>query len=93
MEDAEAVEEALDVVARRGEGICGSLVTDDDAPSVGEQLTAGTENLNRIRHVVQRLVDVDEVVATRQLWISRVLEVEGHSILDAATGEVALRAH
>ena len=65
-EDAEAVHEALDLVAGRDEGVRHPLVDDEDRAAGCQELPAGTQDVDRARHVVERLEDRDEVVPARQ---------------------------
>ena len=68
-----------------------ALVADDDRAAFGEQAPARAEHVDRVRHVVQRLVDVDEVVLPVQPRIGGVAVMERDAALDAAPVEVLSR--
>ena len=57
VDDAEAVHQALEVVARRGEALRHALVGDDRRAAVGEQPARVGECLDGAGHVVQGLED------------------------------------
>jgi hypothetical protein len=52
VEDAEAVEQALDLAGGRGERGFRPFVADEHETAVGEEATRSTQYLDRIRHVV-----------------------------------------
>ena len=91
MEDAEAVAQPLESVPGARERVGHALVGDDDEPALIEQAAAGAQDLDRIGHVVQRLVHVDEVVSPLEPRVGCVAVVEPDAVLDAAAREVLPR--
>src|ERR671922_120738 len=91
MEDAEPVEEALDLARRRGEGLLRPLVADEHKAAVREQAAGRLQHLDWVGHVVERLEDRDQVVPPRETGIRGVSLVELDAVLDAAPLEVAPR--
>jgi hypothetical protein len=91
VENAEAVVEALHRIAGCGEGVGDALVADHDRASRREHPPAGAEDVDRVGHVVQRLMHVDEVACAVELGVGRVGLMEGDTVFEAAAGEMAVR--
>jgi hypothetical protein len=91
MEDAEAVVEALQVVARGSERICYSFVADYNGATVGEHGPARPQHVDGIRRVVKRLENEDQVVGLRLAELSGVQQLERDAILGTAAVEMLPR--
>jgi hypothetical protein len=72
--------------------VAGALVADEDDASVGQELSGRTEDIDRVRHVVQGLEDRDQVVAAGEAGVCGVALVERDAVFDAGAGEVVAGA-
>ena len=88
MEDAAAEEESLEVVRRHDECFANTLVAEQRYAAISEQSSGAGQRLDRIRHVVEWLGDMDELVVAGGLEHGGIGDAEDVAVLETAVLEV-----